>query len=426
MAKFQLHMNILPAILAALLAAVFVCLVAMPVLAQQTGTNPYKIDGFEVTLESKQRPAQARAMATEKATKQGFSQLLKRLTAQSAWPRHEEILAKADMNRVIDRYNIVREETDPEYTAVFDISFNRDYVRNLLSRLSVPFSEVGAGPVLLLPVLDLSNRQLLWEETNPWRAKLEQAAKGAGLVRFVLPVGDPQEIMMLTPEMVAFGAGDMIMSVAENYNAEAAVVARFQMGMTPAGQREALLDLTWYGGQGVPPKYLQIPLQSEEGLDAAMATVAEKAILSVEEAWRQLYMVDFERPGQTLLHYAPTNAGTLSRTREALTQIPIVDSVLLRMASAGKAILQVNYFGTDDKLKALAGERDITLAEWNGKTVISLGSNQANTDAYGVRSTMLDNRAIFNGNTPANSYQTPPQTSKPAEDQRQYEGYYGR
>lgn len=382
------------------MAATFFGFLGVPCgAAQAEGLTPYTVQNLEVKLDDKYRPARARDLAVQKATKEGFEQLLRRLVAQSALTQLEDITAKASMDRVLDSFSLVTEEARPEYRAVFNLTFNRDYVRNLLSRLSVPFSEVGAGPVLLLPVLDLSNRQLLWEETNPWRAKLEEAAKGAGLVRFVLPVGDPQEIMMLTPEMVAFGAGDMIMDVAENYNAQAAVVARFQMGMAQDGGREALLDLTWYGDKSVPPQYLQIPFQSNDGLDAAMTVVAQKAILSVEDAWRQLYMVDFDRPGQTLVHYAPEGARSLSAIRRKLADIPIVDSVLLRMASAQKAILQVNYFGTQEKLKTLAGERDVNLIEWNDKFVIGLGSNQANSQAYGVRSLMLDNPALSGGGT---------------------------
>lgn len=362
---------------------------AVPAQAQPE-QDTYAIRELEITLEESMRPVRARAEAVERATREGFEKLLVRLTPQNVTDQHPDIIARADMNRVLDSFNLLSEETDPDYTAVFNLRYNRDYVRNLLSRLSVPFSEVGAGPVLLLPVLDLSQRQLLWEETNPWRAKLEEAAKDAGLVQFVLPVGDPQEIMMLTPEMVAFGAGDMIMSVAENYNAEAAVVARFQMGMAPGGGREALLDLTWYGEQGVPPKYLQIPLESNQGLDAAMAAVAEQAINTVEGAWRQLYMVDFDRPGQTLVHFAADGAADLQRVRENLNQIPIVDSVLLRAVSSRNAVLQVNYFGTEEKLKTLAAERQIDIVPWNQKLVIALDNHEANTAAYGVRAVLRD------------------------------------
>lgn len=376
-------------IIAALTGFVWLMAGAQAVIASEN-QDTYRIENLEVVIEKNIRPVEARELAVKQATKRGFEKLLERLTPQTAAAQLEDVLNKADMSRVLESFNLVSEETSPDYRAVFNLRYSRDYVRNLLSRLSIPFSEVGAGPVLLLPVLDLSNRQLLWEETNPWRAKLKEATKDAGLVQFVLPVGDPQEIMMLTPEMVAFGAGDMIMSVAENYNAEAAVVARFQMGMAPGGGREALLDLTWYGEQGVPPKYLQIPLESTQGLDAAMTAVAEQAIMAVEDAWRQLYMVDFDRPGQSLIHYAPDGAAALQSVRDSLRGIPIVDSVLLRAVSSKNTVLQVNYFGTEEKLKTLAAERQVDIVPWNQRLVIALGSNEANVSAYGARALLRD------------------------------------
>lgn len=382
--------TILTASLWWLLMAVFLVLSVSVAAYAQPEHDTYVVEDVEITLAKNLRPVRARQEATKKATKQGFEKLLSRLTPQDAAHRHEDVVQKADMTRVLDSFNLVREETEPDYTAVFNLRYNREYIRSLLSRLSIPFSEVGAGPVLLLPLLDLSDRMLLWEETNPWRAKLKEAARGAGLVDFVLPVGDPEEIMMLTPEMVAFGAGDMIMNVAENYNAEAAVVARFQMGMAPGGGREALLDLTWYGEQSVPPEYLQIPLESAQGLDAAMATVARQAIDAVEDAWRQLYMVDFDHPGQSLVHYAPKNVAQLHKTRNNLKQIPIVDSVFLRAASVGNTVLQVNYFGTEEKLKTLAAEQQIDIIPWNRKLVIAMGGNEANTKAYGPRTVLRE------------------------------------
>ena len=351
----------------------------------QSAQQSYVVNELEVTIEGRVHPMQAREQAVAKATEQGFQVLLNRLTPEHTKSRHQEVINKTDMSRVLDRFNIIRETTDKDYKAVFNLRYKRDYIRNLFSRFALPFSEIGAGPVLLLPVMDLGDRQLLWEETNPWRAKLKEAAQGAGLVKFILPAGDPQEIMTLTPEMVAFGAGDMIMSVAKKYNAEAAVVARFQMGIAPDGSREALLDLTWYGEQNVPSKYLQIPLKSEQGLDMAMGTVAQQAIDTVQDAWRQLYMVDFDHPGQVLVYGAINTAEELQNIRQKFQDIPIVDSVLLRRVSANETVLQANYFGTVEKLKTLATENALNLIDWNQKLVLDLGDEQANADAYGVR-----------------------------------------
>ncbi len=367
------------------------------------GSDAYTIEQFEVILEGVNQ-SHARQTAIDQATDQGFRQLLRSLTAQSAWPRHEEVIAKVNMRRVLRKFNIISEEMSPEYKAKFELQFNREYVRNLLTNLSIPFSEVGAGPVLLLPLLDLHTSRLLWEETNPWRVKLEQAAAKAGLVRFILPIGDPQEMMMLTPEMVAFGAGDMIGEIARKYNAEVAVVARFKMGMTDDGQREALLDLVWYGGKEVAPQYLQVPLQSKDGLDTAMTQVGQQAILALEEAWRRLYMLDFDRPGRVLLHYAAGSLSELEKLRNQLAGIAIVDDVMLRAVSRKQAVLQINFFGTEPRLQALSAEQGLKIRRWNERWVIDLGDEE-NTVVYGALSTQQINDEIPTTSVSDNAWQ---------------------
>ncbi|MBA43549.1 MAG: hypothetical protein CMF62_06040 [Magnetococcales bacterium] len=359
--------------------------VLFQMVAPQTATaanDVYTIDRYEVTLDE-QNSARARQEAVEKATREGFAQLLRSLASQNASSKIPEILANTNYNQVLEQYDLLEESTIPQYRAAFKLEFNRAYIRNLLKQYSVAFTEVGAGTVLLLPLLELQMSSLLWEETNPWRVKLEEAAKKSNLVRFVLPLGDPQEMMMLTPEMVAFGASDMIQEVAKRYDAPVAVVARFKMGMLD-GQREALLDLTWHG-ENVEPQYLQLPLKSDEGLDAAMTKVAEEAIKALEEAWRKLYVVELDKPGRLLVHYKVGDLQALEGLRKKLSGVAIVNDVLLRAVSKEQSVFQVNYYGTPEKLQTLAAEQQVSLLNWGTHWVVDLGSVEANTTAYGPK-----------------------------------------
>lgn len=375
--------------------ALFVLL--FQVVAPTTATaasDVYTINRFEVTLDQ-QNSTRARQEAIDKATREGFAQLLRSLTAQSAADKIPQILENTNYNQVLEQYDLLEESTSPQYRAVFKLEYSRSYIRNLLKQYSVAFTEVGAGTVLLLPLLELQMSSLLWEETNPWRVKLEQAAKKSNLVRFVLPIGDPQEMMMLTPEMVAFGASDMIQEVAKKYDAPVAVVARFKMGMLN-GQREALLDLTWHG-ENVEPQYLQVPLKSDEGLDAAMTEVADQAIKALEEAWRKLYVVELDKPGRLLVHYKVGDLQSLETLRKQLAGVPIVNDVLLRAVSKEQSVFQVNYYGTPEKLKTLAGDQQVSLLNWGTHWVVDLGSVEANTTAYGPQP---ESPAFFRHNAP--------------------------
>ena len=82
-----------------------------------------------VTVSLSKTEGAARDQAVRLATKEGFGQLLKNLTSQDIWPRHAEILQRADMNLVLQSFKVVSETTAP-YTLTLDLTYNRDVVRS--------------------------------------------------------------------------------------------------------------------------------------------------------------------------------------------------------------------------------------------------------------------------------------------------------
>lgn len=323
-------------------------------------SNPYEVPHVTIELTDVE-PGAARDKAMKMAVTEGFSRLLRTLTAQDTWSRHEELISRTDPNKLLQRFTIVSEHTRPEYALTLDLVFNRDLVRGLLTKEGIPFSEVAAGPMLVLPLMDMPNGMLLWEENNPWRLALQQAAKKPGLVRFILPLGDAREMLMLTPEMAAFGAADMVAEVGRFYNAQVVVVPRFQLGFTNDGQ-QMIVDVSWYG-PAMEPRSYTFPYNPAVPLEAALQDVAEKTLMHLEDDWRKQYMLDFDHPGQMTISLPQPTLKGLEKLRKNLAAVAIVKGVRIASAGHSNAILKVDFFGTPERVAEIAKEKGTTLTQ---------------------------------------------------------------
>src|SRR5690606_4628991 len=264
---------------------------------------------------------------------EGFARLLRSLTTQQTWDKHPEIIAQADINLMLEQFNVVDEKTvGTTYTLTLSLHFNRERVRELLTRLEIPFSEVGAGPVLVLPLFDMPNGRMLWEETNPWRMALAEAVNKVGLVHFILPLGDPREILMLTPEMAAYGASDMIMEIGRYYNARMVAVAHMRPTVVE-GQSKLAVDMTWYGAYELQPLALEFDNNSEQDFTVIMNQVAEKSLQSLEEEWRKVYLLRFDDKGKITIRMDKPSPRAIEDFLSQIAGVSVVKNVRLEQVS---------------------------------------------------------------------------------------------
>src|SRR5690606_11642593 len=152
----------------------------VPVSAWAQSTGPYTLDKVVIEIPNADL-VKARDQAVALGAAEGFARLLRSLTTQQTWDKHAEIIAQADINLMLERLNVAEERTEgANYTLALSLHFDRQRVRERLTRMEIPFSEVGAGPVLVLPLSDIPNGRMSWEEANPWRMALAEAVNKVG------------------------------------------------------------------------------------------------------------------------------------------------------------------------------------------------------------------------------------------------------
>ncbi len=323
-------------------------LMLQAVAVQAEEGNPYLVRSLSV--ESKVfDPLHSRPTALKQATLEGFHRLLGQLTSPKEIEKHKEVLEQVNLNILLKKVHIESERTDVPYQVTFDLEYDRDAVKDLLTDLKIPFSEVSTGRVLLIPLFETDGETYLWQENNPWRTSLTEASLKLGLVNFILPSGDMNEMRMLTPEMAAFGAEDILLSVGEGYNTDTVCVVRAKEAKTVVG-RTFSVEATWYGKEHMEPIYQYQTIAEDQTLEQVMQDLAGKVLTNMEDNWRSLNMVSFDKTTSVLVRFSPKTLTEAERLRSTFAKLPVLKDLWLRMMSQKEIIYQIDFYGDVSKL----------------------------------------------------------------------------
>lgn len=315
--------------------------------------DPYLIKGMEVEL-GPGNPEVRREQAVERATKDGFSKLLRNLTSRNVWERHDEVVQKVDWQQVLSHFTIRSEKTGETYRLKVDLAYNADYIRRLLTSYRLPYSEVAPLEALVLPLLELPPRRLLWEETNPWKQALADVLERGrhSLADFTLPLGDYQEMSMLTAEMVSFGASDMIVATADNYDLPRVLLAQAVVHENGEGKRWVEVTGKWYGDAvDMEDLYLEVPFPPDSGFEDVLAVAARRLVADVEEDWRSATLIKVDRPGKIFLLYNPQSAADLERFKAQLLGLPLIRHVKTKFLSRKDSVFLIDFYGDLNDLR---------------------------------------------------------------------------
>lgn len=310
--------------------------------------DPYQVNSVTITIDDPD-PSTVRKTAEQQAVTEGFRRLLRALTDPKTWAQDDQIISENDPQSMLERFSIADEQMGPPYKLTLNLHYDRDAVRALLNKLQIPYSEVKAGRVLIVPLLDLPAGMILWEGDNPWKAALAQAISTDSAGHFMLPVGDAREQQALTPEMAAFGAGDVMTEIAHYYNADEAVVARLHMGYG-ANQNNLVMDANWYGSNsGMQPQTLNLPDKVQSFTADALQPVANEVVASLEQQWRQAYQLNFDKATTLQLTYPDPDLGQLASIESRLENLSIVKSLQLQDISRKALVFNVDLLGSPEK-----------------------------------------------------------------------------
>jgi hypothetical protein len=347
----------------AVLAAALALAAAAPALAQQA--KPAAI--FTVTPVPVDVTAASAAAARDQAITEGesraFDMLMQRLTMRADQSRLPKITPD-QLNELVQGFEVAHERrSSVRYLADFTVYFHADAVRQLLRTAGIGFAETASKPVVVLPVLHDGDRVTLWEDPNPWRDAWTGATIPPGLVPFVRPLGDLNDVQAIDADAAAKGDNDKLLAVSQHYDNDDVLVTQATL-KTDGAQHELEISSTRYSPSlpGSEQTWVTTTTANAGESDADLMTRAVLDTASqVEDAWKAANILDL---GQSGVLTATVPAPTLKdwvTVRDRLAAIPAVRSARLVALDRGQATVEIHYVGDPDQFRTALAQRDLEL-----------------------------------------------------------------
>lgn len=274
--------------------------------------------------------------------------------------------AAAEIGDLVRDFAVNGEKTSAvRYLANLSVRFRPDDIRALLRSAGVPFAETMSKPVVVLPLLKSGAELQLWEETNPWRqawASLERD----GLVPFVVPVGDLEDVVAIDAERARSGDRRALAAIADRYKAGSVIVAaaepREQNGRISAIQ----ITTARFTASGGDDETV-VNTVSADG-EAVWQRAAAAMAQGIEDAWKRANLIRFDSE-RSLVATARLNAlSDLIEIRKRLSGVSFLRSYDVVYLARDAAQFRLNFFGDERQLATALAQSDLILeqdaADW--------------------------------------------------------------
>lgn len=334
-------------------------------------TPAFVVKSFEVT-ESNGPIYTMRERAIKKARKPGLEKLLKQITPRKTWGVHNQILAVSDIDKLFYKAVVDFEEITSRYKASIHLFYNEKAVKSLLEKYGVPYTKATGGKVLLLPVFEYGENLVMWENTNPVKNAVERSLKSSFFFDFSLPKGSVDEVNSLSSRLAVLGAGDLITSIANRYDTEAAVVLHVKLSNRFDG---FYLDVSanWFEGDLlVEPVIYSAPIDGlvlfdgfpdEEKLSSYLDVAVRDVLSRVGEHKRDENLVEVDKPGRVFLRFKPQDPSDLEELQNKITSLGVIKEFKLRVLNVKDSVFQIDFYGDKQELASYLQKLNIDIKE---------------------------------------------------------------
>ncbi|MFA6279599.1 MAG: DUF2066 domain-containing protein [Bdellovibrionales bacterium] len=344
---------------------------ASPAWAQED-LAVYRIAGVTVDVTAANATV-ARDHAIMQAQRSAFSLLLERLGVREPQAKaSDEALAA-----LVQAFEIQNEHTAGyRYTGLFSVQFKPAAVRQWLGTLGVKYTENRAKSLVVLPIVKSKERATLWEDSTPWRSVWMGGEKNTGLVPFIVPTGDLEDIAQISTAEALTGKPEALEAVRQKYGAGGVLVAVLETDSlaaegespTPSEKGEGVVTARRYDEAGAAKDLGRLPVawaslaQRGEVLAAAIRSLSQ----SLEADWRAVNKVPSGAVATLPVDVDVPTLEAWAQIRQRLTQVPAVASAQIVTMTRGLVHIELGFRGELAALPRAVAEQGLTLEQSAG------------------------------------------------------------
>jgi hypothetical protein len=251
------------------------------------------------------------------------------------------------------------------YLAELRIRFQPQAVRRFLRAREVPFAETLSKPVVVLALYGAAGDAILWEGRNPWRAAWAAVERPAGLVPFVIPIGDLADIRTISAAEALDNDGAALDRIAERHGAgDVLVTQAIPAGNPLAGRASAQIVTSRIGTAAQERTFVDNVRQREgESLQDMLGRAVAEVAREVDEAWKHANLLRFEAEQGMSVEVPIAGLDEWVSVRRRLESIPLIGAANLRQMTRDLAQVDLTYYGDTEQLRLALAQSDLTLKE---------------------------------------------------------------
>ena len=336
----------------------------------------------------------ARDAARAGAQKQALQFLLQRLTAPQDWPRLPHLAGEDVTDLVLDMEVESEHVSASHYLGRYTFRFDPKGIRNLLQQANIPFTELVSKRVVAIPLFQTSTGTHLWDDPNPWRDAWNAARGPAGLVPWVVPLGDLGDVQSLDVPDLKQPSAEKLVAMSERYDGGDIVVASAVLQDAAAGAADPAaaagaapvtlqITVTRYGATGTDSESTSVSGDKPDAGFYLSGVVASERML--EDLWKKVSLASAAAPpgaaspgsvaaangggmltapgGQQVEVEVPiTSAADWVKIHDRITQVSGVLGTRIEVLTKDKILLQLNLSGEPQRLALAFAQQDLALS----------------------------------------------------------------
>lgn len=336
-------------------AAVLFCAFLGGPPAFAAAADLFSVGGIQVDATAESATA-ARDQALAQGRPAAWAKLFRRLTPPAAWAKQPELDDNA-LQRIIRSYEVGNERrSTTRYLAEITYNFNPADVQRILRQAGVPYTVTQAKPALVIPLVDGK-----YDPAGPWAQAWGHDDIAQGLVPVVLPMGDAQDLLVLTRPDLAQLDWAAYAPLARRYGAAEVVIA----SATPEGNSAVVTEITPTGRQSSSFAFARSTFQA----------TAEAAAMRIAEGWKSRAAVDYGQRSRLLADVEFASPDEWSRIRTQLSNVKSIADLDVIGVSLHEARIELSYFGKPDQLKDAMAQQNLDFSTVGGQYLLQLAGN---------------------------------------------------
>ncbi len=296
--------------------------------------------------------------------RKGLARLLRRLVPASDHDRLPDA-NRLPVERYVQNFEIADERlSNTRYLARMTVTFDPEGVRSLLQAERLPFSDQPSAPLVVLPLYEDPRAPALWPENNPWWAAWAETLDGGRLLRLIMPLGDLEDMGVVTIEQARNGDAAALQRLANRYGAEDVIVVSATPLADGTAGRPVSVRLAAMRAGAVEQSGQPFDLEGAPG--QPLADVLRGAVSqlqnSLDEQWKRANLLRLDTGGLMFVDIPIASLADWVEINRNLETLPEVSQVEIATFAQKLVQVQIYYVGDEVGFERALGGLGLTLS----------------------------------------------------------------